>query len=255
MAKAKKPKKNRKPARSKRLRKAGPSRGRFVSTVIGIDKREPRMPTLEEQLAEHMRDAPIEKAGDAYWQAYRLEWIRKRNQLQDAIRQRDAKRVVDDTVEIAADDPDDLKKVRKNLARAKQSEAWRHNKLTPMQRDAAHEMTLAWQSRTVGLGPSRSKYGAVGGGAMPESYKLDKEWKDWLAAAVDRRIMIGPVIDCLTEPMTLPEIERKHRMRRGQAMDQFISALDLWCELRGWVRAPRMQAGPHLLPEGVGTRA
>jgi len=67
--------------------------------------------------------------------------------------------------------------------------------------------------------------------------------------------MIGLVIDCLTEPLTLPEVERKHRTRRGQAMDQFIFALDLWCELRGWVRAPRMQAGPRLLPEGVGTRA
>ena len=214
-------------------------------------KPKPRLPTLEEQLAEHMRDAPTGPDGDAYEQAYRRSWIKKRNELQDAIRHRDAKRAVDDTVEIMADDPGSTRK-RKNATRALKSEAWRHNQLDGMQRDAWHEMALAWQTRTVGLGPSRSKYGLSGGG-VPSGYKLDQEWRNWCAAAVDRRIMIAVVIDCLVEPKTLPQVERDHRLRKGQAMSQFVLGLDLWSELRGWLRGPRMQAGPSLLPEGVVT--
>ncbi len=215
-------------------------------------KPKPRLPTLEEQLADHLRDAPTGPDGDAYEQAYRRSWVKRRNELQDAIRHRDAKRVVDDTVEIVTDDPSDRKKRRQNHTRAKQSEVWRHNHLDGMQRDAWQEMALAWQTRTVGLGPSRSKYGLNGGG-MPSGYKLDQEWRDWCTAAVDRRIMVAVVIDCIAEPKTLPQIERDHRLRRGQAMDQFILGLDLWSELRGWLRGPRKQAGPRLLPEGVAT--
>lgn len=217
-------------------------------------KSKPRLPTLEEQLAEHLRDAPPTKGGDAYEQAYRRSWTKRRIKLEDAIRNRNAKRTVDDTVEIMADDPEDTKKRRRNLTRVKQSEAWRHNRLDGMQREAMHEMVIAWQTRTVGLGPSRSKYGFTGGG-MRDSYQLDEEWKNWLAAAVDRRIMVSVVIDCLVEPKTLGQIERDHRLRRGQAMDQFLLALDLWAELRGWMRGPRMQAGPSLLREGVTTKA
>lgn len=54
-------------------------------------KPKPRLPTLEEQLAEHMRDTPPETGGDAYEQAYRRAWVKKRNELQDAIRHRDAR--------------------------------------------------------------------------------------------------------------------------------------------------------------------
>lgn len=217
-------------------------------------KPKPRLPTLEEQLAEHLRDEPPSGGGDAYEQTYRREWIRKRVELESAIRRRDAKRVVDDTVEVMADDPGATRKARRNLTRCLQSEAFRHNKLTGMQRDAWQEMALAWQTRTAGLGPSRSKYGLNGGG-RPDEYKMDEEWKRWCASAIDRRIMVAVVIDCIAEPKTLTDIERDHRLRRGQALDQFCKGLDLWAELRGWIRAPRMQAGPHLLPDGVATRS
>ncbi len=154
------------------------------------------------------------------------------------------------TVEIAVDDPEATRKARRNLTRCRQSEIFRHNRLDGMQREAWREMALAWQTRTVGLGPSRSKYGFNGGGT-PDSYVLDQEWKDWCAKAIDRRIIVGVVIECIAEPKTLTQIERDHRLRRGQALDQFCKGLDLWAELRGWLRGPRMQAGPHLLPESV----
>lgn len=58
-------------------------------------KPKPRMPTLEEQLAEHLRDAPSEIGGDAFEQAYRRVWTKKRLELLDAIRRRNAKRGTD----------------------------------------------------------------------------------------------------------------------------------------------------------------
>jgi hypothetical protein len=155
------------------------------------------------------------------------------------------------TVEIAVDDPEGTRKTRRNLTRCRQSEAWRHNKLDGMQRDAWTEMAKAYQIRTAGSRPARSSYGPRVGGAAPESIALEQTWREWCTAAVDRRIMVSAVVDCLIEPKTLAEIERDHRMRRGEAMDQFISALDLWSELRGWMRGHRMHAGPHLVPEHV----
>lgn len=154
------------------------------------------------------------------------------------------------TVEIAVDDPEATRKTRRNLTRCRQSEAWRHNRLDGMQRDAWMEMARAYQIRTTGSRPSRSSWGPrIGGGAPADNIALEQTWREWCAAAVDRRIMVSAVIDCLVEPRTLAEIERDHRMRRGQAMGQFVLALHLWAELRGWTRGPWRQAAPHLLPE------
>ncbi len=214
-------------------------------------KPKPKMLTLEEQLAEHDRDAPGDVGNDAYGQAYKRQWRRQRADLIAAIGRRDRKRLEDDVVEVVADDPEDTKKRRRNLTRCKQSEAFRHNRLTAMQQEACREMAIAWQGRRMGRGPSRSRYGMMGGGEPPDTYLVDQKWQEWCAAAVDRRIMVGVVIDCIAEPKTLTQIERDHRLRRGQALDQFCRGLDLWAELRGWMRGPRMHAGPHLLPEGV----
>ena len=154
------------------------------------------------------------------------------------------------TVEIAVDDPEATRKVRRNITRCRQSEAWRHNRLDGMQRDAWMEMAKAYQIRTSGSRPARSTYGPrIGGAAPPENIAIEQTWKEWCASAVDRRIMVSAVIDCLVEPKTLSQIERDHRMRRGQAMDQFVLGLHLWAELRGWIRGPRMQATPHLVAE------
>lgn len=214
-------------------------------------KPKPRMPTLEEQLAEHLRDAPAEKGGDAYEQAYRRAWTKKRIELEDAIRRRDAKRIVDPTVEIMADDPEDAKKRRKNLTRVLKSEVWRHNRLTDMQIDAQKEMEFAWRQRTSGLGAAVSKYGLKRGGSRPDNAGIDASWAEWVRLAHQRRIMINAVIDCLTEPKTLPQVEHDRRMRRGQAFTNYAAGLDLWCEVRGWIRGPSMAGGPHLAAEGV----
>lgn len=214
-------------------------------------KPKPRLPTLEEQLAEHMRDAPTGKDGDAYEQAYRRSWVKRRNELQDAIRHRDAKRVLVDTVEIAVDDPEDKRKRRKNTTRMKQSEAYRFSKLDSMQHQASTEMDRAYRLMYSGVGPTRSRYGErTGGGSPRESTVLEATWVSWCTEAVKRRIMVPPIMDFLFEVKTLTEIERDHRMRKGQALIQCKLGLDLWSELRGWLKGPRMQAGPSLMPEG-----
>ncbi len=219
-------------------------------------KLKPRLPTLEEQLAAHMLDSPtVNDTGDVGL-AYRRSWVRERNRLQDAIRHRDAKRVVDDTVEIAVDDPESTRKNRKNLTQVKKSEAWRHNRLTGMQRDAEKEMEFAWRQRTAGLGAAVSKYGLQRGGSGRADLgsSIDAAWLEWVKLAHQRRVLVAAVIDLIAEPMTLTQVQRKRRMRRGQAFTNYSDGLDLWCEVRGWIRGPRMDGGPHLGPESV-TRA
>lgn len=157
------------------------------------------------------------------------------------------------TVEIAVDDPESTRKVRRNLTRCRQSEAWRHNQLSGMQRDAEKEMEFAWRQRTAGLGAASSKYGRTGArdNRMDLGSDIDATWRRWASEAHRRRIMVDAVIDCFAEPLTLMQVERKHRMLRSQAMANYIKALDLWCELRGWIHGPRIDGGPHLRPEGT----
>jgi hypothetical protein len=92
-----------------------------------------------------------------------------------------------------------------------------------MQRDAERELELAWRSLTSGLGASRSKL-------MFEPRGHHDSQSD-VAANV-------AVIDVLTEPKTLAQVERDRRLRRGHAFAIYSRALDLWAELRGWMRRP-----------------
>jgi hypothetical protein len=160
------------------------------------------------------------------------------------------------TVEIAIDDPEATRKTRRNLTRVRQSEVWRHNRLSGMQRDAEKEMEFAWRMRTAGLGAAVSGFNVKHGKATSADFgaRIEEVWLPWTTLAHARRILLAAVIDCLAEPKTLAQVERDHRMRRGQAFDNYVRALDLWCEIRGWVRGPAMAGGPHLTPEGP-TRA
>lgn len=177
----------------------------------------------------------------------RIAWFRARTAAIDRHRRR--ARMTDTeslqernfpTVEIAVDDPEATRKVRKNLTRVRQSEAWRHNQLSGMQRDAEKEMALAWRANTSGMGAAVSKYnplGATGDGGIELSAEISQTWRDWFKEARRRRIRRTVVIDCISEPKTLVEIERDWRLKPGQAFVHYVRGLDLWCQLRGWVRA------------------
>ena len=54
------------------------------------------------------------------------------------------------TVEISVDDPEATRKARRNLTRCRQSEVWRHNRLTGMQREAERDELTEGE-----MGPAR----------------------------------------------------------------------------------------------------
>ena len=74
-----------------------------------------------------------------------------------------------------------------------------------------------------------------------------------MALAHRRRILVEAVVDVLTEPRSLAEVEHNRRMRKGEAFRNYAAGLDLWCEVRGWIRGPRMDGGPHLVAESPTT--
>jgi hypothetical protein len=182
----------------------------------------------------------------AAYPAGRIAWWRDRVAILDRHRRRSRMSDVEalqernwPSVEISVDDPEATRKVRRNLTRVRQSEAWRHNRLTSMQRDAEREVEFAWRHRTAGLGAATSKYGILpgGGGARTDlGAEIDTVWREWHREAGRRGINQRVVIDVFSEPWTLAQIERDRRLRRGHAFAIYTRGLDLWAELRGWMR-------------------
>ena len=181
----------------------------------------------------------------ADYPAGRIAWWRDRVAIIDRHRKRsrvtDVERAQErhsPTVEIAVDDPEATRKVRKNLTRVRQSEAWRHNQLSGLQREAEREIELAYRANG-GPQAAVAKYGSVGGqgdGGIELSAEIAAAWRDWNVETGRRRINKWVVIDCVSEPRTLAEIERSRRLAPGKALSHYTRGLSLWCELRGWVR-------------------
>jgi hypothetical protein len=179
-----------------------------------------------------------------------LAWHRRRTRITETWRKRsrlsDPELVQErhsPTVEIAVDDPEAKRRVRRNITRVRQSEAWRHNNLDTMQRQAEAEMHSAWRLRTGGLQirGQRLDLGAAGRPSAIERdtaimLKLDATWREWIVEAKARGIDRRVIIMVLSEPRTLSEVERACRLPRGAAIEIYRRGLDLWCELRGWLR-------------------
>ncbi|WP_319798313.1 hypothetical protein [Nitrobacter sp.] len=165
-----------------------------------------------------------------------IETWRKRSRLTDA---EEVQARNNPTEDISVDLPEGRKRVRRNETRVRQSEAWRYKQLSPMQRQAESEMGLAWHALTAGLGPAVSRYGAIGGGSGDRqslSADLEATWLEFMKEAHRRRINVAVVLDCMTEPKTLPEIEKARKMKPGKALATYQTALDVWSELRGWTK-------------------
>jgi hypothetical protein len=66
-----------------------------------------------------------------------------------------------------------------------------------------------------------SRYGAALGGSNRADVgsSVEASWCVFAGLVHVRRIVMDAVIDCLAKPLTLAEVERKHRMRRAQAFD------------------------------------
>jgi hypothetical protein len=177
----------------------------------------------------------------------RVAWQERRRATTDAHRKRS--RVADveamqerhsPTVEIAVDDPAGKRRTRSNFTRVRQSEAWRHNRLSAMERQAETEMLRAWQARTGGLGAIRSalrpRLASGGYRESVESATLESAWLELTREARRRKIKMAVVVEVLTEPKTLRQIDRDYRQRTGMAFSFYVRALALWCVARGWVR-------------------
>jgi hypothetical protein len=175
-----------------------------------------------------------------------IAWQRRRDALAETHRKR--QRISDPvaaqerhspTVEIAVDDPASKRRIRRNITRVRQSEAWRHNQLDPMQRQAETEIAAAWLARTVGLQAHSLRLDRVGSGSPPAgnerwALELDHVWREWVNEARRRRISVKAMLMLVTEPMTLPDVERACRLRPGRAIEVYCDGLDLWAKLRGW---------------------
>jgi hypothetical protein len=187
-----------------------------------------------------------------------VAWLARRAQIAESHRRRSRLSDPDlvqarhsPTVEIAVDDPEAKRKARRNITRVRQSEAWRHNNLDAMQRQAETEMLTAWSARTMGLSAQGLRLdrlgvsvGAGGSVALFDHFAhLEQTWVEWAAEAKAKRISRSVVIEILAEPRTLVEVERDHHMPRGRAIEVYRDALDLWAKLRGWVRPSSRTGG------------
>jgi hypothetical protein len=176
----------------------------------------------------------------------RVAWQERRREVTDAHRKRS--RVTDveamqerhsPTVEIAVDDGAG-KRTRANYTRVRQSESWRHNRLSAMERQAELEMARAWLARTGGLGTIRSalrpRLASGGYRESADSPVLESTWLQITREARRRKINFAVVVEVLTEPKTLGQIEHDHRLQNGMAFSFYVRVLGLWCVARGWVR-------------------
>lgn len=166
--------------------------------------------------------------------------VRRRNQVSDPL---ETQQRHSPTVEIAVNDSEDKKRVRRNLTRVRQSEAWRQNQLTDLQRRAQTEIGNVWKSIVGAQFAGVSKYGPPSPretGISPAEFLGDNSdvWQAMVALnkKEDRGVLISAVIDCIAEPWTLTQVEQRHRLKPGMAFTNFVRGLDLWCEVRGWAR-------------------
>lgn len=145
------------------------------------------------------------------------------------------------TVEIAIDDSDGKKRARRNMTRVKQSEAWRHNQLSGVQRQAESEMYSIYRERTVGLRSSSGSLGlGISGGRNADADAADRSdresaWLTWFAQARKKKVATSVVIACIDATATLRELDSSYGKRHGWALRHYRSGLDLWAILRGWL--------------------
>lgn len=177
----------------------------------------------------------------------RVAWQERRRAVTEAHRKRSRVGDVEamqerhsPTVEIAVDDGTDKRRTRSNFTRVRQSEAWRHNRLSAMERQAETEMLRAWQARTSGLGAIRSalrpRLASGGFRESVESATLESAWLETVRESRRRKINFAVVVEVLTEPRTLKEIDHAHRLKSGTAFSFYVRGLAVWCVARGWVR-------------------
>jgi hypothetical protein len=221
---------------------------------VVVDHCEPRVTIKsgreikDRSLADRLRQlGPYPRKTSEHLARQQLHWLTERAQILDSHRRREAVREaairMRSSEAIDVDLSEGQKRVRRNATRIRQSEAWRHKQLNSEHQEAETEMQLAWQCRTSGIGPSASRYDGMPGQrdamAGPESAALEQVWIDWANMMNAKRVSLAVVIEVLSEPRTLADIERSRRLERGRAMEIYRAGLDLWLEVRRRGRVER----------------
>lgn len=144
------------------------------------------------------------------------------------------------TVEISVDDNAGKRSTRANITRVRQSEAWRHNLLTPFQRQAEFEIAAVWRARAGQLGVKTASFLRIPPASSQAEHvsmqqvEVELAWLAFLREAKAKRVHVPLVLRLLTEPVTLAQAEFDFRLVPGEAFKAYVAGLDLWCSVRGW---------------------
>lgn len=167
----------------------------------------------------------------------RLDWMAQRSRLL-TFKNELGKRTDNDAIQAKTTEVLSVDDVRKNASRVKKSEAWRHKQLDSMQQQAEVELEQVIRSELGGPAVT-ARYGRIGGGHDPfmVSAAMQRDWVEWRAKAARHGVLIEAVVDCIREPWTMAEVERRHGIKGGDGIANHRLGLDVWAEQRQWVRA------------------
>lgn len=64
---------------------------------------------------------------------------------------------------------------------------------------------------------------------------MNDTYAKWRTTAAARGVKIEAVPDCIGEPVTMADVERRYRTPTGKGIENHRYGLDIWSELRGWI--------------------
>lgn len=115
--------------------------------------------------------------------------------------------------------------------------------LNPVLQDAALEIAAAYESLGRGMGLSVSNWqrvpGARGQAAGVDQGRLTGAYMDWARACTPAQISHSMVIDILCYGISCAALDRDRRVRRGMARANLEQGLQLYAQMRGWLRGRR----------------
>lgn len=106
---------------------------------------------------------------------------------------------------------------------------------------ALEQIVGAWRRKTVGVGmktfdPNRVPGNGDLAAAVDFNADLERVFDSWTLRCKDREIDWRVVTDRFCHGTSLRVIEHTAKKRNGWAKGEIIRAVDVWCELRKWVR-------------------
>jgi hypothetical protein len=112
------------------------------------------------------------------------------------------------------------------------------NAMSPLQRQAALQVTLAFEVMGKGLGYKISSWESTSGGghdsAIDAHARLIGHYIDWTKRCFKNKISHSMIIDVLVFGSSLGQSDRDRRLRKGSARRNLLNGLSLYAAMRGW---------------------